>query len=1202
MTHQLYPKYFFLAAFTFLFFLPLAAQKRYQGLMWEISGNGLARPSYLYGTMHVSEKVAFHLSDSFFIALAGVEVVSLETNPETWMEDMMSDEYRSIIGYYLNNRKDNSPTKEGAFSLEKNLKPVLKEALSEDLDLVNGLLFRNEKTAENFEEDTYLDLYIYKTGKRLHKVLTGVEKFQEVMRLSQEATRDAAKDKSPRKSFRGDLEQIMYDAYRRADLDLMDSLQRLSSGKAYLEKMLYQRNRNMVYNMDSILHKSSLFVAVGAAHLPCENGVIELLRKKGYKVRAVQKGERASKQKKAIDEKKYVLSYSPQTTSDGFVKVDLPGKLHELPPQTRLQYYLYPEYVNGAFYSLARIKTYADFMDLDETQVRKTIDSLLYENIPGEIVSKKEIQRNGYQGFDILNRTRNGNYQRYQMYVTPFEILVFKLGGTGDFAKGKDGDLFFNSIQLQDNKAQTNWQPFSPKQGEFEVKFPHKPIHNLNFSHAILEYPSRNDYQAKDGNIHYFLMEKTFHHQDYIDEDTFELTLLTDGFAETQDYKILSQSFGKTNEVMSKDVVFRSQSGDRILCRALIRGIYYYLLAAKMDSLTAQKITDFNNLPFFASFQFKKINYPKSEGYTDTTFHFKVKTYAKPANNLMETYRGWQSKREEEDYTTQTQYKTFFDAYTGEKVAVEYCHFNRYLYLEDSAAYWEETWKEETFNHDFLQKDLKINRLGEKIEVSCLFADTASQRIISKKWILQGETLYTLSSVRSEIEPASLFVQTFFDTFSPDTLQGRSIFTDRSADFLHDLMSPDTLVHRPAIALLYQVNLKGADVVSLINAWNNFVMPPKPKTENENAGNSRTYPEIRACLLQALASKKEAEVYDFVKKIYYEKADTVEYQLAILEGLASHKDTASFALVKELLLSETPLPSSNSDLAHLFGIFEDSLSLSVRLFPDILALTTLEEYKNDVYNLLQTLVDSSLISPNLYQMQQTTLLNEGRISLKRKAADEQQNRSYNSSNLQRYATLLLPFYKENSGVKLFFDKIIQLKMQTAKMEIAVQMLKKGLFVPDSIWQHLAKSDKFRVALYQNLANIKRLDVFPAEYKTPDAMTKSMVSQAISQWAYHNLDTLFLVEKCYAKFRDKAGYLYIYKYKMKDSEEWNLAVTGLQPTDSTKFEVDTEEISLANYEIAISKKTEAEQMAEMVKYAKIKARKFRAFRAMYDEYE
>src|SRR5688572_13860327 len=79
----------------FLVFLPylLNAQpklktKKYPSLLWEISGKGLTKPSYLFGTMHVSSKLAFHLADSFFLGIRNADVVALETNPESWQEDM----------------------------------------------------------------------------------------------------------------------------------------------------------------------------------------------------------------------------------------------------------------------------------------------------------------------------------------------------------------------------------------------------------------------------------------------------------------------------------------------------------------------------------------------------------------------------------------------------------------------------------------------------------------------------------------------------------------------------------------------------------------------------------------------------------------------------------------------------------------------------------------------------------------------------------------------------------------------------------------------------------------------------------------------------------------------------------------------------------------------------------------------------------
>ena len=55
--------------------------------------------------------------------------------------------------------------------------------------------------------------------------------------------------------------------------------------------LLDNRNRNWVEQLSKIMPKTSVFVAVGAGHLPGEMGVIELLRKAGYTVRPLQNND-----------------------------------------------------------------------------------------------------------------------------------------------------------------------------------------------------------------------------------------------------------------------------------------------------------------------------------------------------------------------------------------------------------------------------------------------------------------------------------------------------------------------------------------------------------------------------------------------------------------------------------------------------------------------------------------------------------------------------------------------------------------------------------------------------------------------------------------------------------------------------------------------------------------------------------------------
>ena len=54
-------------------------------------------------------------------------------------------------------------------------------------------------------------------------------------------------------------------------------------------EMLDIRNKEWVTQLPELMKLNSCFIAVGALHLPGENGLIQLLRRAGYKVVAVRK-------------------------------------------------------------------------------------------------------------------------------------------------------------------------------------------------------------------------------------------------------------------------------------------------------------------------------------------------------------------------------------------------------------------------------------------------------------------------------------------------------------------------------------------------------------------------------------------------------------------------------------------------------------------------------------------------------------------------------------------------------------------------------------------------------------------------------------------------------------------------------------------------------------------------------------------------
>ena len=151
-------------------------------LLWEVTGNGIAKKGYLYGTMHVPEKLAFNLSDSFFIALRNVDMVALETDHDRWQEftEMLdgreSELFNLRYGGFGNRRGMEQPNLYHVqFEFEPPDKDLLGAMLSAKPRLTNEFLYRSNSYRQDYEEDTYLDLFIFQAGRKLGKTVIGLE-------------------------------------------------------------------------------------------------------------------------------------------------------------------------------------------------------------------------------------------------------------------------------------------------------------------------------------------------------------------------------------------------------------------------------------------------------------------------------------------------------------------------------------------------------------------------------------------------------------------------------------------------------------------------------------------------------------------------------------------------------------------------------------------------------------------------------------------------------------------------------------------------------------------------------------------------------------------------------------------------------------------------------------------------------------------
>jgi hypothetical protein len=56
---------------------------------------------------------------------------------------------------------------------------------------------------------------------------------------------------------------------------------------AYEDIFLTNRNKNWIPKIEEMIRSKKTFIAIGAGHLPGEEGVIDLLRKKGFIVKPI---------------------------------------------------------------------------------------------------------------------------------------------------------------------------------------------------------------------------------------------------------------------------------------------------------------------------------------------------------------------------------------------------------------------------------------------------------------------------------------------------------------------------------------------------------------------------------------------------------------------------------------------------------------------------------------------------------------------------------------------------------------------------------------------------------------------------------------------------------------------------------------------------------------------------------------------------
>jgi uncharacterized protein YbaP (TraB family) len=277
--------FFLLAAIT------QAGSDRGHGLLWEISKTGQV-PSHLFGTIHSEDPEVVDLPAPVRQVFDAANSVVLEMLMDT--EAMM---YSSTAMLMLDGRSLSDVL---GMPLYKQVAEAIASRGIPELVLNRMKPWAVAVTLSTpaLETGQVLDLVLYQDALQQEKSVYGLETIREQLDLFDSMPefdqvillRDAVDKLSELDAMNAELLAV----YKQRDIEGLLVLNETSMqtgdqrlAKDFQRRVIDDRNHRMAERMQPYLQQGKAFVAVGALHLPGEEGLLNLLEQQGYTVRRV---------------------------------------------------------------------------------------------------------------------------------------------------------------------------------------------------------------------------------------------------------------------------------------------------------------------------------------------------------------------------------------------------------------------------------------------------------------------------------------------------------------------------------------------------------------------------------------------------------------------------------------------------------------------------------------------------------------------------------------------------------------------------------------------------------------------------------------------------------------------------------------------------------------------------------------------------
>lgn len=277
-------------------------------LLWKVSGNGLEKPSYLFGTHHLAPLSVLDKVPGYKEAFnATTQVVG-----EVDMKKLQSPENMQKVKKLMIISSDTTLQMLFTEKEQEMINDFIKPALGFDLTQAPKLkpafisamitIVVARKSLPGYNPNEQLDGYFQTKGEKEGKKIAALETIDFQFKLlydSQSLQRQArmlvcSLGDTIRVKNQMNMMKELNNAYLSSDLKKMLQLSQERDGTSCdplpgeFEALTDNRNKDWATKLPAIMKETPSFIAVGALHLPGETGVIALLQKLGYKVEPVK--------------------------------------------------------------------------------------------------------------------------------------------------------------------------------------------------------------------------------------------------------------------------------------------------------------------------------------------------------------------------------------------------------------------------------------------------------------------------------------------------------------------------------------------------------------------------------------------------------------------------------------------------------------------------------------------------------------------------------------------------------------------------------------------------------------------------------------------------------------------------------------------------------------------------------------------------